>query len=89
MFTVYILRSEKIGKFYIGHTEDIDKRLVRHNKGQVTSTRGKGPWAIVYQEYFPNRAEAVQRELEIKSKKSSKYIERLIVDGGNGGHVPT
>ena len=89
MFTVYILRSEKIGKFYVGHTEDINKRLLRHNSGQVTATRGKGPWAIVYQEYFPSRAEAVRRELEIKSKKSSKYIERLMVDSGTGGHVPT
>ena len=78
MFFTYILQSEKSGKFYIGHTEDVATRLNRHNKGFVTSTRNKGPWKIVYLEKWETKAEANRREMEIKSKKSKKYIEELI-----------
>ncbi len=88
LFTIYILRSEKSGRFYIGQTQDIAERLLRHNQGKVAATKGKGPWKTVYQKHFKTRKESVNRELEIKSKKSRTYIERLI-DGGTGRHVPT
>ncbi|MCJ0742719.1 GIY-YIG nuclease family protein [Pedobacter montanisoli] len=78
MFIVYILQSEKSGRFYIGQTEDIAKRLYRHSNGHVTATRNKGPWAVVHTEQFGTREEAIRRELEIKSKKSRKYIETLM-----------
>ncbi|MBC6110762.1 GIY-YIG nuclease family protein [Pedobacter fastidiosus] len=78
MFLVYILQSSKNGRFYIGHTEDLIKRILRHNSGQVVATKNKGPWEVVYKEIYSIRSEAVRRELEIKSKKSRKYIETLI-----------
>jgi len=30
MFFVYILYSESLKKYYIGHSEDPDKRLIEH-----------------------------------------------------------
>ena len=84
MFTVYILQSVKSGRFYVGHTEDINARLSRHNSGQVTATRNKDPWELVHRESFGMRSEAVRRELEIKSKKSRKYIGALIAGSWNG-----
>jgi predicted GIY-YIG superfamily endonuclease len=33
-YFVYILRSRKDGSYYIGSTQDIDERLVRHKKQQ-------------------------------------------------------
>ena len=33
---------------------------------------------IVYKEHFVTRLEAYQRDMEIKMKKSKKYIDRLI-----------
>ncbi len=82
MFFTYVLQSEKSGKFYIGHTEDLTARLDRHNNGFVISTRNKGPWKIAYFEKFKTKAEANRREMEIKSKKSRKYIEALIANNG-------
>ena len=79
MYITYILQSEKSGRFYIGHTEDIDVRLRRHNNGMVTATRNKGSWKVVYSECFGTKAEANRRELEIKSKKSRLYIKKLII----------
>ena len=82
MFSTYILQSQKSSRYYVGHTENITKRLLRHNNGLVSATRNKGPWVLVFFENFNSRIEANQRELEIKSMKSKIYIEKLIDDTG-------
>lgn len=46
MFVTYILRSEKDGGFYFGHCSDLGKRLQRHNKGKVRSTKSKVRLAV-------------------------------------------
>jgi putative endonuclease len=78
MFYTYILQSEKSGRYYVGHAEDIHERLKRHNAGKVTATRNKGPWVIVHFETHDTKAAANSRELYIKSMKSRVYIEKLI-----------
>ncbi|HBC87301.1 MAG TPA: hypothetical protein DCZ94_10130 [Lentisphaeria bacterium] len=78
MFYLYILQSESTGRFYVGHTEDLENRLLEHNRGESKSTRNRGPWRPVYSETFQNRADAQRREYEIKSKKSSESIKRII-----------
>jgi len=78
IYYTYIIQSEKSGRFYIGHTNDIVARLERHNEGCVTATRNKGPWKIYYKEIFNTKLEANQRELAIKKKKSRSYILSLI-----------
>ncbi|MBI1863755.1 GIY-YIG nuclease family protein [Candidatus Woesebacteria bacterium] len=50
MYYVYILRSLTTGKHYIGSTCNLEKRLLRHNKGGSKYTRNKGPYEIVYSE---------------------------------------
>ncbi|MEM6525252.1 MAG: GIY-YIG nuclease family protein [Bacteroidota bacterium] len=78
MLYTYILQSEKSERYYIGHTSDLEERLSYHNNGRVKATRNKGPWKIVYIEEYETKNQANQRELEIKKKKSRKYIEFLI-----------
>ena len=81
MFYTYVLSSLKTDMFYVGSTEDIEKRLIRHNKDRSKFTKGKGPWKVVYFEQFEIRAVAIKREFEIKSWKSRKAIESLISRG--------
>ena len=78
MFVAYILVSEKNGRFYIGHSQNLEERVLAHNEGKVTATRNRGPWGCVYFEEFATKLEANRRELEIKKKKSRQYIEFLI-----------
>jgi len=78
MFSVYILKSKVDGSFYIGQTNDINDRLIRHNSGRAKYTKNKVPWDLVYSEKFDSRSKALQREKEIKSWKSSKLINKLI-----------
>ncbi len=73
----YVLQSEKDGKYYVGHTRDLTDRLRRHNKGRVTSTKGRGPWTLVHSERFPTRTEAAQRERAIKNRKSKTFLQRV------------
>ena len=77
-FVAYILQSEKSGRYYIGHTSDLTVRIRTHNSGKVKATRNKGPWNCVYFETYSSKLEANRRELEIKKKKSRKYIDYLI-----------
>jgi len=78
MWLVYILRSEKSGRYYVGSTNDLDRRLHEHNIGHTPSTRNKGPWVVVYSERAQTEAEARKRERQIKSWKSRVRIEELI-----------
>ena len=82
MYYVYILQSEKSGKYYTGYCADIEVRLIRHNSGATPSTKSGIPWKLVYFENFSEKSEAIKRENEIKSKKSRKYIENLINSSG-------
>jgi putative endonuclease len=80
MFFTYILQSSKSGRYYIGHTEDIQKRLERHNTGKVIATKNKGPWVLMSYEIYDTKSEANSRELYIKSMKSRAFIEKLIAE---------
>ena len=87
MFCTYVLYSATADRYYIGHCEDLNSRISRHNSRMVPSTRPFVPWSLIYYEEFDTRAKAGKRELEIKKKKSKKYLEWLI-QNGPGSHVP-
>ena len=78
MFIVYILYSKSIDRYYIGYTNDLQRRLTEHNriKGKYTDTGI--PWEVVYTETFQSRLDAHRRELFIKKKKSKSFIIELI-----------
>ncbi len=78
MCFVYILQSHNSGKFYVGSTDDIDRRLSEHARNHTPCTRGRGPWTLVYKEEFASLIEARRREYEIKQWKSAKLIQALI-----------
>ena len=39
MYTVYILHSSTLQKYYVGQTQNIDNRLIEHNAGETQSLR--------------------------------------------------
>ncbi|MBI2012091.1 GIY-YIG nuclease family protein [Candidatus Daviesbacteria bacterium] len=78
MSTTYIIQSLKDGSYYIGSTDDLDKRISRHNKGYSRYTKSRIPYKIIYQETFKTRSEAKKREYYLKSLKSRAAIENLI-----------
>ncbi len=77
-YSVYIIYSPSLDKYYIGYSEDIAIRLAEHNSGISTYTSKARDWVRKYSEPFDSRINAMKRESEIKKKKSRKYIEWLI-----------
>ena len=83
-FHVYILENPA-GKFYIGHTDDLEARLRNHNLTGPTLgkfTRKNGPWALVWTEPHSSRSSAVRRERQIKSWKSARTIRENLIGKG-------
>ncbi|MBW1803054.1 MAG: GIY-YIG nuclease family protein [Deltaproteobacteria bacterium] len=77
-YFVYILKSLKKGTYYTGSTQDLSERIERHNHGRSKYTKTKRPWELVYSEKFPDRSHAINREKQIKARKSKKFIENLV-----------
>ena len=66
-FFVYVLKSESSGRSYVGHSKDLSKRFSEHNIGKSKTTRGKGPWKLVYSEEYKPRSDAAKREQYFKT----------------------
>jgi len=84
-FQTYILRSDTTGRFYIGHTENLTKRIFEHNNNRTPSIKNRGPWKLFYSETYETRSEASRRERQIKRMKSRLFIESL---AGESRHRP-
>ena len=76
-FQTYILRSKSSGRFYVGSTQNLNKRILEHNNNRTPSIKNRGPWDLFYCETYTTRSEAVRRERQIKSMKSRAYIQSL------------
>ena len=79
MYYVYILENKK-GIHYIGHTNDLHRRIKDHNYGKNRWTRKKGPWNLVYKEEFQTKQEAFLRERQIKKFKGGEAFRKLLVE---------
>ena len=77
-FYVYILYSATRNRYYVGHTHDVEQRLLQHNAGRTPSTKQGRPWILCYTEEFNEKSAAAKREVEIKRMKSRLYVETLI-----------
>ena len=78
MANCYIIYSEKLSKYYVGACLDLERRLHEHNIGHSKFTSSGMPRELKYKEFYKTLQLAKKRELEIKKKKSRKYIESLI-----------
>jgi putative endonuclease len=63
---VYIIKSRKTNKIYVGCTNDLRKRLNEHNRNRVKSTCNSGPWEVRYYEAFYSKNDAFSREKGLK-----------------------
>lgn len=78
MFKVYIIKSTSKKRYYIGHTENIERRLQEHNTGKNKSTKAYAPWLLVYFEPYATKNEAYRREMQIKSYKGGRAFKALL-----------
>ncbi|OGU75023.1 MAG: hypothetical protein A2V93_09890 [Ignavibacteria bacterium RBG_16_34_14] len=80
-FKVYILKSVKVEKYYIGSTSNLEKRIEFHKSKRARWTKIYQPWILIHSEEYSTRAEAVKREKYLKSFKGiSDKLEKIIKD---------
>ncbi|WP_317127803.1 GIY-YIG nuclease family protein [Mucilaginibacter terrigena] len=75
MYYSYILKSLKDERYYYGSTNDVNKRLLKHNSGQVKSTKHRAPFVVHFVEEHLNRTLAFKRELFYKSVDGYRYLK--------------
>ena len=79
-FFIYILFSQSTDRYYVGHSEDPNRRLSEHNFGNYQKSTSPGrPWELkAIFEIQGGRGVALKVEGFIKKQKSRKLIERLL-----------
>jgi putative endonuclease len=68
-YRVYVLQNGA-GKYYIGLTDEVSRRLSEHNSGVSRWTRARGPWTLVWTSEFLSLSDA--RKLENKLKRQGR-----------------
>ena len=74
-YYIYVLQSKKDLNFYTGYTANLHARLKRHNNGEVTSTKNRAPFELIYWEGCLNQQDATRREKYLKTAWGKRYIK--------------
>jgi putative endonuclease len=78
MFQVYILYSEAGQQFYKGSTQNIQERLIRHNRGYEKYTSKFSPWILVWYTHKETRSEAMLLERKLKNLSFLRTIDFIL-----------
>lgn len=78
MHYVYVLKSLKDKKWYIGCTNDIYKRVREHQSGKVRSTKHRLPVELIYKEAYSDVYEAFCNERFYKTAKGKRQLKEKI-----------
>jgi predicted GIY-YIG superfamily endonuclease len=72
-------------------TEDLVSRVLQRNDFNADSSKfcpKNGPWTLVWLEEHETRATAMEREKQIKSMKSARWIRENLLSLSAVEHVP-
>lgn len=80
MYYVYVIESLRDKKLYIGHTNDLIRRIREHNRGLVSATQRRRPFKLLYYEASNILKDAVKREKSLKTGFGRAYLKRRLTD---------
>ena len=78
MYYVYILLNEAKTRTYTGVTDDVEKRLKKHNAGGVKSSSPYRPYKVIHTESFATLSEARQKERFYKSTTGRRRLKEML-----------
>lgn len=81
-FYVYVLRSIKDDKLYIGYTNNLTRRIEEHKKGLNFSTKYRLPFKLIYFEGCTNEQDAKRRENYIKTTQGRRFLGLRLLEFG-------
>ena len=77
-FCVYVLRSQKDRKLYIGYSSNLKQRLSDHFNGKVDSTATRRPLDLIYCEYHSSKQDATRREGYFKTGAGKRALKLML-----------
>lgn len=60
----------------MGLTNNITRRIEEHNSGRTKSTKGKGPFKLIYRKEFSSRINARKHEKYLKTGFGRSFLKR-------------
>jgi putative endonuclease len=77
MFYVYILESESnAGRYYVGSTTDVGRRVEEHNTGKSLHTAKFRPWRLVVEVAFAEEKKAFHFERYLKTGSGRAFAKK-------------
>ncbi len=78
MHKVYVLENQNDKSWYIGQTDDLERRLKQHNDGRGgrTTKIKNGPWKLIYAEAYCDKRDALGREKFLKGGSGRAYLKK-------------
>jgi len=77
-YYIYVLQFKKDNTFYTGYTKNLKLRLKQHQKGEVESTRNRGPFKLIYFEGCLNQQDATHREKYLKAYLGKMFLKNRL-----------
>ena len=78
MYYVYVLYDGTKNKFYIGSTNNLDRRRKEHNLGKTHTTSRMKEKNLVYYEASLSKTDALRREKQLKTGFGRGYLRNRI-----------
>jgi predicted GIY-YIG superfamily endonuclease len=74
IYYVYSLKCKE--GYYIGCTDDVEKRLQRHQKGQIPATKNRLPIELDFYFAVKNKYKAFEFEKYLKTGSGRAFIKK-------------
>jgi len=78
MHYAYVLQSQKDNFLYIGYTNNIESRIILHDKGLVSATRFRRPLKLIFYEAYVTKSDAIRREHYFKTAKGKTALKIML-----------
>lgn len=73
---VYIIETEDGAHFYVGVTDNVQERVLAHNRGEASHTAKFGPWRIRTFVAFTDERRAFAFERYLKSGSGRAFAKK-------------
>ena len=79
-YYVYLIKTinSKISKSYVGYTNNISKRIEKHNTSKGAKSTKGFKWKLIYKKKFISKSKAMSYEYKLKKdrKKRNEIIKK-------------
>ena len=76
-YTVYIIFSDELNRYYVGQTENFENRLEHHNQGRNKYTSKGAPWKFIHKIVVIDRSAAILLESKIKKRGIKRFLDDI------------